>query len=160
MSTAPEDILQRIFDPLTGALRVDTGEGAELAKEATLAAVVTWMNDHGPALDDLVTELRTILLGNGREHRELMNVPDAYDPAKCKVTFTQPKYHVQINASHDVFWVDSAINDADAQTKLLTPNARGIVPGNKALLFAMNPPVTRLDFRASTTAAMVFMTAT
>jgi len=109
---------------------------------------------------DLAPLVLAVVWADEREHRELTSVPLIYVPALCMMRFSKAKYHLQIFASEDVFWVDSASDDADAATKLSTPDKRGIVLARTPMTIMMNPPVRRLDFRARTNSAMVLVTAT
>lgn len=157
----PEDIIQRLFDEVTNTLRIgiDADQGT-LATEETLAGMLQWLDDRRKEVVDIAPLILAVVWAYEREHRELPGVGTTYDGQTCKMTFDNAKYHLQMVASEDVFWVDSADDVFDAQTKLTTPNQRGIILARTPMTIMMNPPVRRLDFMARVNPAVVMVTAT
>jgi len=183
---SPEDIIQAIYDAGSKGLRVSvvsggpagtielgpaslsaleevqvnvTGEGG-IATETTLAALLQWLDDHHQEIVDLVPTILAVLVGGAREHAELASVPSAYDPAQCKVEFSEPKTHVRVHADDDVYWVDSAADDSDAGTKLTTAGQRGLILKRVPFEITMYPGITRLDFLAIAGNVAVHVTGT
>jgi hypothetical protein len=106
---------------------------------------------------DRIEGLLALVSGGAREHREL-TVSTVYAAATNSATFGSPKKHLRIFAEEDVFWVDSAADDADAATKLSTAGQRGFIRGGDRLEVSVAAGVTRLDFLARDTAGGVFVT--
>jgi len=158
---SPEDIIQRSYDPLSNSLRIgiDYAQGS-LATEETLAGILQWLDDRRGEVVDVAALVLAVVWAYEREHRELANVGTTYNGLTCRMTFDKAKYHLQMVASEDVFWVDSAADATDADTKLNTPNQRGILLARTPMTIMMNPPVRRLDFRARNNSAFVHVTAT
>jgi hypothetical protein len=110
-----------------------------------------------PLAVDGIERLLALVSGGAREHREL-TVSTVYDAATNSTTFGSPKKHLRIFAEEDVFWVDSAADDADASSRLSTPGERGFIRGGDRLEISVAAGVTRLDFLARDTAGGVFVT--
>jgi hypothetical protein len=106
---------------------------------------------------DRIEGLLALVSGGPREHREL-TVSTVYAAATNSTAFAAPKKHLRIFSEEDVFWVDSAADDADAATKLSTPGQRGFIRGGDRLEVSLAAGVTRLDFVARDTAGGVFVT--
>jgi hypothetical protein len=106
---------------------------------------------------DRIEGLLALVSGGAREHREL-TVSTVYAAATNSTTFGSPKKHLRIFSEEDVFWVDSAAGDADAQALLSTPGQRGFIRGGDRLEVSVAEGVTRLDFLARDTAGGVFVT--
>lgn len=117
-----------------------------------------------PSLEDAVqrllqtaTGIRGLVSGGTREHREL-TISTVYAAATNSAAFDSPKKHLRIFAEEDVFWVDSAADDADAAAKLVSPGQRGFIRGGDRLEVSLAAGVMRLDFLARDTAGGVFVT--
>lgn len=106
---------------------------------------------------DRIEGLLALVSGGAREHREL-TVSTVYAAASNSAAFDSPKKHLRIFAEEDVFWVDSAADDADAAAKLVSPGQRGFIRGGDRLEVSLAAGVTRLDFLARDTAGGVFVT--
>ena len=106
---------------------------------------------------DRIEELLALVSGGAREHREL-TVSTVYAAATNSASFGSPKKHLRIFTEEDVFWVDSAADDAAAASRLSTPGQRGFIRGGDRLEVSMAAGVMRLDFLARDTAGGVFVT--
>ncbi len=101
--------------------------------------------------------LLALVSGCAREHHEL-TVSTVYAATTNKAAFASPKKHLRIFTEEDVFWIDSAADDADAAAKLSTAGQRGFIRGGDRLEVSVTVGVTRLDFLARDTAGGVFIT--
>ena len=133
MVKTPEDILQSIYDSALQAIRTSTQ--VNIQQDAIVAC----------------------LTGGAREHRELPTVSTTYGPGNS-ITFTAPKRHVRIYCEEDMYWVDSAVDGADATTKLTTANQRGFIKRGDKLELSLTESISRLDFLAVNTAGKVYVT--
>lgn len=106
---------------------------------------------------DRIEGLLALVSGGPREHREL-TVSTVYAAATNSAAFSSPKKHLRVFSEEDVFWIDSAADDADAATKLATAGERGFIRGGDRLEVSLAAGVTRLDFLARDTAGGVFVT--
>ncbi len=106
---------------------------------------------------DRIERLLALVSGGPREHREL-TVSTVYAAATNSAAFSSPKKHVRVFSEEDVFWIDSAADDADAATKLSTVGQRGFIRGGDRIEVSLAAGVTRLDFLARDTAGGVFIT--
>ena len=142
-----EDILQNIYDKVAGGIRVvgSTGGGAGGATETTAAAI---------------KQMVETMVDGPREHLEQAIVPNVYDAAHCKMEFSTPKRHIRITSREDVYWVDSANSDADAQTKLTTAGQHGFIVKQVPLVLHLEVGITRLDFLARNREKAVHVTGT
>ena len=98
-----------------------------------------------------------LVSGGPREHREL-TVSTVYAAVTNSTTFSSAKKHLRIFTEEDVYWVDSAADDADATSKLGAANQRGFIRAGDRLEISLKTGVTRLDFLARDTAGGVFIT--
>lgn len=128
----PEDIIQSVYDATLKAIRTSGGSSQ--------------------------SEIISYLAGGEREHREQLSVKTTYIPASNSISFSTPKRHIYIYCKEAVYWVDSATNDADAQSKLTTPNQRGFINVNSTIKFTFVNGITRLDFLGVLAAGPVYVT--
>ena len=98
------------------------------------------------------------LVGGQREHREKPTVSTSYSAASNSISFASPKKHVRIYCEEDMYWVDSAISDADAGARLTTAGQRGFIKRGDKLELSFFTGITRLDFLAVDTAGAVYVT--
>ena len=96
--------------------------------------------------------------GGAREHEEQLAVATTYAAGTNKIEFSSPKRFIRVVPSVDMFWVDSAADDADAGTKLTTAGSRGVAPALKIYDLALSEGITRLDFLAIGASGSVFVT--
>ena len=115
------------------------------------------LEDLLPHAVERLEHLLTLVAGGARTHGEL-TVSTVYDAATNRFTFPTPQRHWRVVAEEDVFWVDSATDDADAQTRLTTPGQRGFLREGDRLEITLATGITRLDFLARDTAGAVFLT--
>ncbi len=109
--------------------------------------------------DNLTRAFRTRLIHGGtREHEEQLTVPPAYTPANNKIEFSSSKRFIRIVSSEDMFWVDSATDDTDAESKLTSAGSRGVIPSKQIYDLALAEGITRLDFLAIGSSGSVFVT--
>lgn len=100
----------------------------------------------------------TVLEGGAREHREQAAVSTIYSAATNSISFGAPKRHVRIYCTQDMYWVDSATSDLDAETKLTSADQRGYIKQGDRLEISLATGITRLDFLAVNTAGAVYVT--
>lgn len=136
--------------------RLDTLNGKDFATELTVAAILAKLIAN-PATAPRQDTIIGLLGGGAREHREL-TVATLYDALTNSTTFTVPKQHARIFTNEDVYWVDSAVSDADAGTKLAAANQRGFIRANDRLELSLRTPITRLDFLARQKSGLLYIT--
>ena len=129
----PEEIMQSIYDAALGAIR--TSVQVNIQQDAIVAS----------------------LTGGAREHKELPAVSTTYGLGNT-LTFSAPMRHVRIYCEEDMYWIDSATDDADATTKLTTADQRGFIKRGDKLELSLTESITRLDFLAVNTAGEVYVT--
>jgi hypothetical protein len=137
--------------------RLDSLNGKDFAKEATLLAVLAKLIPD-PATAPRQDAMIGLLGGGAREHREL-TVSTTYDAAANRATFTIGKKHLRVFSLEDVYWVDSAASDTDAAAKLAAANQRGFIRSGDRLELSLRSPITRLDFLARRVSGLVYITA-
>lgn len=137
--------------------RLDTLNGKDFSKEATLLAILAKLIPD-PATAPRQDSMIELLSGGPREHREL-TVSTTYDAAANKATFTTGKKHLRVFSLEDVYWIDSAASDADAASKLAAANERGFIRSGDRLELSLRSPIARLDFLARRVSGLVYITA-
>lgn len=137
--------------------RLDLLNAREFATETTLAAILAKLIA-APATEAKQDTGVGLLGGGDREHRELAGVSTVYDPGLNSITFSSPRKHFRVFVEEDMYWVDSAADDTDAETKLTTAGSRGFITRGDRFESSLQIGITRLDFLARDTAGPVFIT--
>ena len=98
------------------------------------------------------------LLCGVRVHRERAGVATTYAPATNSLSFSGAVRHVRVYAQENIYWVDSAADDTDAESRLSTADQRGFLKAGSVLEMHLVDGITRLDFLAKTTSGAVYVT--
>jgi hypothetical protein len=158
---ATEATLAAVLAKLISAPATEAKQDALIAKdfstETTLQSVlnkITVLAATEAKQDAIISSL----VGGAREHREQAAVSTSFLALTNAISFSAPKRHVRIYCEEDMYWVDSALSDADAGTKLTTANQRGFIKRGDKLELSFFTGITRLDFLAVDTAGAVYVT--
>ena len=158
---ATEVTLAAILAKLITAPATETKQDALLSKdfstESTLAAILAKLIE-SPATEAKQDGVISLLAGGAREHREQAAVSTSYVASSNSISFSTARKHLRIYCEEDMYWVDSAIDDTDAATKLVTADQRGFVKAGDKLELSIASGITRLDFLAVNTAGAVYVT--
>ena len=158
---ATQTTLAAILAKLIAAPATETKQDALLAKDfatqATLQAVLIKITA-AAATESKQDKLINCVAGGVREHRELTVVSTSYVAATNSTSFSSPKRHIRVYCTESVYWVDSAISDADAQAKLGAVNQRGFLEKGGVLRLDLIDGITRFDFLGFDHAAKVYVT--
>ena len=145
-----------IANPATEA-KQDLLLAKDFATEATLAAILNKITA-AAATEAKQDAIISSLVGGAREHGEQAAVSTTYSPLSNSMTFGIPKRHIRIYCEEDMYWVDSAVDDLDAGTRLTTAGQRGYIKRGDKLEVSVMDGITRLDFLAVDTAGAVYVT--
>jgi hypothetical protein len=145
-----------IANPATEA-KQDLLIAKDFATESTLAAIQNKLTAYG-ATEAKQDATISCLVGGTREHREQASVSTSYAALTNSMSFGAPKRHVRIYCEEDMYWVDSAVDDADAAARLTSANQRGFIKRGDKLELSFLVGITRLDFLAVDTAGAVYVT--
>ena len=96
--------------------------------------------------------------GGPRDHGEQAAVSTTYAASTNKIEFSSAKRFIRMFATRDMYWVDSAADDADATTKLGAAGSRGFIPKDGVVEFSLSEGIKRLDFLAAQSAGAVYVT--
>ena len=96
--------------------------------------------------------------GGPRHHAELPAVSTIYSTATNRILLPAAKRFIRMFATRELYWVDSAVDDADAATKLAAAGSRGFLPKDGVVEFSLSEGIKRLDFLAAQSAGAVYVT--
>jgi hypothetical protein len=158
---ATETTLAAILAKLIAAPATEAKQDLLIAKdfatEATLSAVLNKITA-AAATEAKQDAIISSLVGGAREHGEQAAVSTSYSASTNSISFVSPRRHVRIYCEEDMYWVDSAVDDLDAATKLTTAGQRGYIKRGDKLELSFFTGITRLDFLAVDTAGAVYVT--
>lgn len=150
-------ILARLIAAPATEAKQDLLLAKEFSTETTLSAVLSKITA-AAATEAKQDAIISSLVGGAREHGEQAAVSTTYSALTNSISFGAPKRHVRVYCEEDMYWVDSAVSDADAGTKLTTAGQRGYIKRGDKLEVSFATGITRLDFLAVDTAGSVHVT--
>jgi len=156
-----ETTLAAILAKLIAAPATEAKQDALIAKDfatqTTLAAILAKLIP-APSTEAKQDTMIALFGGGARLHRELTAVSTSYSAATNSMSFSSAVKHISIYSLESIYWADSATDNADAGTKLTTPNQRGYVEkGGRRTMHFVNG-ITRMDFLAAQNATAVYVT--